>query len=215
MNRSCAVEGCESKYWGRGFCRNHYQREYRKGNIAKKFERTKSPSKVCIVEFCNKPSKAKELCENHYQYKLRHNEIAREPYFRPEKCSLEGCDQPHYAKGWCQRHYQQVRKGQEPVLGFREVLVRRSGCLVTGCDRKHAAKGFCHTHYSQFRQGKRSADGTDLYQEELKHRIEDTLDLIKFGEVDGYAILGRCKWSSRELLRRSIPKRYYDKLEWK
>lgn len=70
-NRSCQVEGCQGKYFAKGFCAKHYHaNRLQETKILK--NRTIEPmaaavGRVCQVPDCNRTYFAKGFCATHYQ----------------------------------------------------------------------------------------------------------------------------------------------------
>jgi len=75
--RACSIEGCEGKYYAKGFCAKHYQK-----NRMKQKEKTSSDAvmetaatlqvpvamvRVCKIPGCQRKLVAKGLCAAHYQ----------------------------------------------------------------------------------------------------------------------------------------------------
>ena len=86
--KKCSIQGCQRKYFGRGYCQNHY-RKYVWGAIEYSKRRRKGldyTAGVCKRDNCNLGVYAKEYCYKHYQmYVYRKNEDHRQP------CSFPGC----------------------------------------------------------------------------------------------------------------------------
>lgn len=68
----CLVNGCNEKYHGRGYCRQHYNAWKRHGDplIKKKETKGHSLGMECIFVSCDLPVKCKGLCRMHYKQAL-------------------------------------------------------------------------------------------------------------------------------------------------
>lgn len=56
------VDGCSEKHFGRGYCRNHYERWKRNGDVELRIHRG-----PCTVEGCEGRVVAKRMCKRHYR----------------------------------------------------------------------------------------------------------------------------------------------------
>lgn len=63
--RVCAIEGCERKYYCRGYCIAHHAR-WRNGADMSKPIAIRNPERLCTVDGCENPHNAKGLCAAHY-----------------------------------------------------------------------------------------------------------------------------------------------------
>jgi hypothetical protein len=72
----CAVEGCGQPTIGRGWCKLHYNRWVKHGDVAADVPHRNRP-KVCGVEGCLKPYKASGYCQMHLQRLRRHGDLGR------------------------------------------------------------------------------------------------------------------------------------------
>jgi hypothetical protein len=60
--RVCMVDGCGLKHFGRGYCRNHYERWKRNGDTELRIHRG-----PCTVEGCQGRVVARKMCKRHYR----------------------------------------------------------------------------------------------------------------------------------------------------
>jgi len=64
MNRKCSVEECDGKHYGKGYCRNHYRKMFRK-----------MTGSICSVEGCDSRVDSRGLCPKHLARLKRGNDI--------------------------------------------------------------------------------------------------------------------------------------------
>lgn len=132
-NRTCSVKDCDKPHSARGWCRPHYQRWRKYGDVLADepfMERGKYDT--CTVDKCERSPHARSWCKKHYARWLEHGDPEYVP--RPGPCSVEGCDLPYHARGWCQKHY-----------------TRPGSCVIEGCEQPHMARGWCKKHYARWR----------------------------------------------------------------
>ncbi len=74
--RICSIDGCGKRFYGRGWCKHHYDMWKLHGDPLITKKRTKS---VCSVDGCNKFVKSNKLCSKHLSRMLRRGtlEISR------------------------------------------------------------------------------------------------------------------------------------------
>ena len=141
----CSVEDCSKPYYAKGYCRMHYARQLRNGDIElRRPVRARSLTGTCSVDGCDKPYYAKGYCRSHYSRQRRESGIEQQLLAnRSRRCSIEGCNNPHCAKGYCNMHYMRLlRNGTtEPRRNLPKP------CSVEGCEKPYYAKGFCRSHY--------------------------------------------------------------------
>lgn len=61
-DRTCTVDGCEGKFYAKGWCSRHYYRNYHTGSPLGRMKSTDP----CSVEGCGVQVSAKGLCLSHY-----------------------------------------------------------------------------------------------------------------------------------------------------
>lgn len=66
----CLVDGCEAKHFGHGYCRNHYERWKRNGDV----ELRRDSSRGCYVEGCGRKHFGKGMCKPHYRRFLKYGD---------------------------------------------------------------------------------------------------------------------------------------------
>jgi hypothetical protein len=60
--KSCLVENCENKYYSKGFCRKHYEKNKKYGDPLAKKEK-----QFCSIENCENKYHGKGFCNKHYE----------------------------------------------------------------------------------------------------------------------------------------------------
>lgn len=116
-DRTCSVEGCDSKPRGQGYCGMHYARWKRTGDPGPAGRKNFPLPETCTVEGCNTIPRAKGLCVKHLSRLERHGDVNANPFKPRGKCAVIGCDRPHAAQGYCSRHYWMWWQHGEPEPG--------------------------------------------------------------------------------------------------
>lgn len=70
MCKACKVDGCNDKYYAKGYCSKHYQQIKRYGSISSDGRR--KSNKTCSVEGCDGKHHAHGYCRRHYEQIKRH-----------------------------------------------------------------------------------------------------------------------------------------------
>lgn len=63
------MDGCGSKHFGRGYCRTHYERWKRNGDV-----QLRKASGPCSVDGCDRRRWARGLCRPHYRRFMKHGD---------------------------------------------------------------------------------------------------------------------------------------------
>jgi HNH endonuclease len=107
-NRTCSVDGCDSKHYARGWCRIHYSRWRSTGDPLHE----KEPTEGCSIGGCERSHYARGYCKLHWSRWKRHGDPAvllktsKYESVTPE-CKVDGCEKlAKGGRGWCQTHYQ-------------------------------------------------------------------------------------------------------------
>src|SRR5258706_2949867 len=134
--RVCSVDGCDAKYFCKGYCKKHYESMRVYGYTHRVFPL------VCQVEGCSQGVLAKGYCEVHYSRMRKWGTTDLRPEWanRPNSCSVEGCYNQHYAKGYCGSHWRKMK-----LYGTIDPRPKKM-CSVEGCDRPYDSKGYCGLH---------------------------------------------------------------------
>lgn len=151
--RTCSIEGCDEKVFGRGWCNKHWYRWRKYGDpLAESVgrgHRPPEPVQLCSIEGCGRPQDSRGYCNTHYTRWLRHGDpliVKRERNRNGiQPCSEEDCKEISQTGGMCGKHY------------GRWLHSQRGPCSIEGCDTPWQADGLCGKHYSR----KRSHGTTD------------------------------------------------------
>ena len=130
---TCAFEGCDRPVEARGWCKKHYERWRKHGDV--NHVRPPRPKREgpCSVDGCDRPMKSRGWCDKHYARWHKHGDPLKvlphsggaKPGRRkkPVPCSMDGCDRPARARGWCGTHHNRWLKHGDPNI----VLPRGGG----------------------------------------------------------------------------------------
>lgn len=113
----CAVVGCKrTDMGGRGYCRKHYQRLYRHGDVNGGQLRQPAKGRICSVSDCDRPMKDSGLCIAHVQRLRTKGDVeAHKPVAAKRK-------KGEPSKGWLVNGYRQVSFPEHPNAD-------KSGCV--------------------------------------------------------------------------------------
>jgi len=155
----CSVDACEDDAKVKGWCKPHYMRQYRHGDL--NVQRTARQAATCGVEDCDSRPHAKGLCSAHGARKRRHGDAMAEvqPRRRQEGLTCRGpkCDRPAVTRGLCNSHEYQERVIDE-LSPIREYKVKGGPCEAEGCDGVAKTDGLCQTHYRRKLRGEENWD---------------------------------------------------------
>ena len=125
MNK-CKIDFCGKKYYAKGFCGPHYQKNRRYGDPLYGGSKNsdlpgfRDPDRVCSVEGCDNKHDARGFCSSHYRKYMAYGT----PYgtFKrvERKCSIEGCENKHNSRGYCKNHYRESLVGKKPKPSEKE-----------------------------------------------------------------------------------------------
>lgn len=117
-NRTCSLDGCERKHYGRGYCTLHYQRWAKHGDPGPAALLRTTRVGVCQVPECGRQIQSLGYCSMHYQRfragddRLMDPEKIREP--RRGSCLVDGCERWVWCKSMCNMHYGRLRREGDP-----------------------------------------------------------------------------------------------------
>lgn len=125
-DRTCTIDGCDRKHYGRGWCGVHYQRWWNHGDplLVKPQHRVRSKGAVCAVDDCEGDASAngaaRGWCGKHYgrwqrtgdPLKVRKSQGNRGPRNVPPRapCEVDGCATTSVHVGLCVKHYGRWRR---------------------------------------------------------------------------------------------------------
>lgn len=112
----CSVPTCTHPAYCRTWCRTHYNRWDRTGDVQAHIPiRPKSPpyaqGETCSVPTCDDPPKARGMCKAHRLRVLDTGDARPTERIRRAGriCSIPTCVEPSRTRTWCQGHYQRFR----------------------------------------------------------------------------------------------------------
>lgn len=140
---ACSIDGCETKYYGRGYCRPHYKWFVEAGH-------TELPKSLCdecggkILGLTRRARFCSSQCQMkwHRKHGCYTDAIALE---RRGRCEVEGCGSAVHANNMCRKHSKRVWKYGDPSVFLAK---RVSGpCSIDGCENDAAYAQLCKYHY--------------------------------------------------------------------
>lgn len=164
---TCSVESCENDAKTRGWCRPHYKRWERLGDVqADRPFQQKRPAGAggtCTIEGCGMPTR-RRACAGHAARIRTHGDpqahiplLIRGALGPTPPCSIVGCDKPMKSRSMCIGHYSRLHRTGSP--GAVELRARRHPiqpgdmCAVGGCDLPKKALDLCRAHHSRVKRG--------------------------------------------------------------
>lgn len=77
--RTCSVEGCEHRHFGRGYCNAHYKRWRKTGEAGSPDVVLRAPTRTvvvatCVIDNCGSRVHGDGLCPKHYQRARNHGD---------------------------------------------------------------------------------------------------------------------------------------------
>ena len=71
IHRTCKIDACDKRHFGKGLCQMHYTRLIRYGDVS----RQRKPKAECSVALCCDTAKSKGFCRKHYQRIYKHGSV--------------------------------------------------------------------------------------------------------------------------------------------
>lgn len=192
---TCSVESCDAQAKIKGWCKPHYMRQYRHGDLD--VQRTVRQDDTCSVEGCEKKPHGHGLCAAHWKRWRKHGDPLAEVEARESQkgktCRGPECDRPAVTKGLCNSHeYQERVRGA--LTPLRERIVNSGPCSLESCERPALTDGLCQTHY------RRRLRGDENWAAPIVARAADGEGHVN---DDGYRVIsvnGRPKLEHRHLV---------------
>lgn len=181
--RTCSVDGCETRHHRMGYCSSHYYRLKRYGDpLHKAAPKIKA---LCSVPGCDRESSRRGWCGAHYdRWRQTGDPGSAEIRGQVETCSVEGCDRKHRSRGYCNAHYLRWRESGDP--GSADVVDNSARanlgkvCSVEGCGQNAVTRGLCNGHYQRW------AKSGDLGNAALRKRAQDGAGCL---DSNGYRVV--------------------------
>lgn len=146
----CSVEECKKNHYGLGYCRTHYYRFKRNGNVD---TIRKKRDHVCSYEGCfnvYNGSGRKGLCRKHYLIQTKDKNYTKETrHGRPKNdvlCKVKDCNKKYYCLNYCRPHYLKYKKYGNPTKIVHK-NIHGDNCAVLGCSSLYFLKDYCEKHY--------------------------------------------------------------------
>lgn len=156
--RTCSIDGCESRHKGHGYCSKHYQRYKKSGDPLRLpggvGPRSYARGETCSVGDCDRSPTKRGYCGKHYQRWAKFgNPIGVARIIWPH-CRAAECGRDVFGHGYCSKHYYRfVATGDPEVLpGGRLAPGTYTECVIPDCIKKpRGGNGMCTLHAGNFR----------------------------------------------------------------
>ncbi len=160
--KPCAVDGCPRNAYCKNWCKNHYERWRRYGDVRTDIPLPEEYPTVCVVDGCTKTGTLRlGLCPAHRQrlertgatgsVELRHFSGLIKP---GEVCEVQACTRPMVGRRMCKMHLSRWEKH-----GRVDAYLASSGssvdgtCRIKSCTRPAPAGEWCNAHYYGWLEG--------------------------------------------------------------
>lgn len=159
----CTVPACDREAVARGWCRAHYERWNRRGDVAADVPLPAGIAPTCAADGCDRLAAARGLCARHYKQWRRHGALLPEPDTESLTCEVSSCDRLATERSLCHGHYLRLTRTGEVRPDVPLERRPRSTCSVEGCGRPTHARERCMPHYSRWR-----TEGDDRADEPIR-----------------------------------------------
>lgn len=132
----CKHGSCGRPVYCRGWCRTHYDRQWRGDDMDAPFKVKKDGPDQCKIEGCERllvPPYGRGMCSLHYHRWQRHGN----PLYERSRsvCKVPDCNLYVTGNGWCSKHYTRERRHGNPTARLRgEVVDGKRICARCGKD---------------------------------------------------------------------------------
>jgi len=146
----CSIEGCEEKFYGKTYCRRHYDklRNYGDPLAGSDWDGKSFLAEICSIDSCNKKTQARGWCAAHYRKWEKYGDPLHTASLTKSICSIDGCEKVQIARGWCNLHYSRWKNNGDP--SYLPIRVKNI-CVISGCGEFVVGHGWCKKHYEKWR----------------------------------------------------------------
>lgn len=112
---TCTYDGCDHIADGRGWCKTHYARWYKHGDVDTVLKGG-PPRRTCVAEGCDRNNAAFGYCGLHHNRLKARGSLDYAPA-KASPCKFDGCDQAigaRGARGYCSLHFKRFYKYGDP-----------------------------------------------------------------------------------------------------
>ena len=199
--RVCKVDGCDGKFFAKGFCEMHYARKRKGWDMDAPRQVRYRKGQVCSQDGCDRVVSAKGFCGMHWKRNHDNRDMDAPPKTRNkgQDCKQDGCRRESRSAGFCPMHYERARNNWDmdaPRKGSVEYAAAMAArvCEWDGCDDAVRSKGLCGLHYIRDFKNRHPQPGRHRTVRNMDAPRVGTPQVCKWGECDDAVLAkGLCR----------------------